>query len=63
MTIVRAEDFFKRRICITLTETSISMLDNLVYAAKRGNPRASRSTVIARLIDSAVPDVPAELEM
>lgn len=61
--IVKAEDFFKRRICITLTETSIGMLDNLVYAAKRTNSRASRSTVIAHLIDSAVPEVPAELEI
>lgn len=61
--IVKAEDVFTRRICITLTETSIDMLDSLVYAAKRTNSRASRSTVIARLIDSAVPEVPAELEM
>ncbi|NMM99373.1 hypothetical protein [Bifidobacterium olomucense] len=61
--IVKAEDFFKRRVCITLTETQIGMLDNLVYADKRINSRASRSTVIARLIDSAVPQVPAELEL
>lgn len=61
---VNAEDVFQRRVCVTLNETRIRMLDNLVYAAKRaGNARASRSMIVANLIDNAVPAVPAELEL
>lgn len=53
----------RRRICIMLPSQTISVLDNLVYQARRdGFSCASRSSVIAELVENVVPYVPMYME-
>lgn len=53
----------RRRICIMLPSHTISVLDNLVYQARRdGFTCASRSSVIADLVEDSIPYVPAYME-
>ena len=52
----------RRRICIMLPCSTLNVLDNLVYQARRGGVCASRSSVIAGMIDDAVPSIIGEME-
>lgn len=52
----------QRRICIQLPDSIAAALDSLVYIAKRDDRRASRSTVIARLVDDATTITTTTLE-
>lgn len=50
-------------ISIRLSDATVCGLDNLVYLARlNGDLAASRSTLIADIIDEAVPDCIGEME-
>ena len=52
----------RRRICITLPCPALTVLDNLVYQARRDGRAASRSSVITALVENAIPEVPVYME-
>lgn len=53
----------RRRICIMLPCSTLNVLDNLVYQARRGGIAcASRSSVIADLVEHAIPYVPMHMK-
>lgn len=50
-------------ITVRLPENTVRGIDNLVYLVRlNGDPAASRSALIADIIDEAVPDCIGEME-